>query len=82
MSTEYYGLTSPQLGLLFQAQQVLSLLGKLSADVVATAQIHADEMAAVATQASERLQAVLADLGSPAQPMFYVNAKERPGHAC
>jgi len=81
MNAEYYGLNSGQLGLLFQAQNVLSLLGKLSADVVATAQIQADEIAAVAAQAGECLQNVLADLGSPAQPMFYVNSAEGVAHA-
>jgi len=81
MSAEYYGLTNAQLALLLQAQSVLSLLGKLSNDVVSTARIHADEVAAVAAHASERMQNVLTDLGSPTQPMFYVNTTEGYDHA-
>jgi len=82
MKTEYYGLSNGQLAALFQAQSVLSLLSKLSANIVHSAQIQADEIAAVAGLASERMQAVLADLGSPTQPIFCVPAKEGIGHAC
>jgi|GEM_PF-1752434 len=75
-------LSNTDINALVQAQQTLALLAKLTDQFIRSTGITADEMAAVATQASERLQTVLADLGSPAQPMFYVNAKEGAGHAC